>query len=585
MIKSFRDLGAVGCITDTDPRLLPDNAWTEAKNIRFTDGVVLKSKGESSVYTTPAIDPYWLLPVQTESTYYWVYPSLAKCYITDGTTNSNITRQTATAITASSLANPTVITAAGHGITDQDTVVITGDTTATPAINGTYTATVLTDDTFTIPVNVTVAGTDGTVTADTDYSATADIGWTGGNIGSVPIVNNGVDSPQMWSPVGAGTRLQSLTWASGQTWSSQSKLARVVRPFKQFLVALDCTESGTRYRQRVRWSHPADSGSVPATWDETDPTKDAGAYDLEEGGGSLIDCLPLRDTNIIYKDNHTVGMQHIGGQYVFRFYNIFDNSGILSRRCVKSFHGKHFVVNNGDVIVHDGSSINTVINHRKRKELFGLIDSTNYQRTFVSPNYQRHEMWVCFPQTGSSFADTAMIWNYKDDTWTTKDLPTTKHIGYGLVDPGGVDTWAGTGTWDLDPSLWGELNYSPTIVKNLMAGSTKFYLADDTDQSDGNNITAYVQKTSMDFGEPDRVKYIKRLWPRMKTTGAIDVSIGTQMGYLDPIQWTDYTLNIGDSKVDCGVTGRLVSIRFKSSSNISWSLSDFDIEYDMKGRF
>ena len=518
MIKQFKDLGSIGVIYDTDPRNIPDNAWTSVRNVRFIDNAVEKSKGESTVYTTPAIDPYWLLPVDTATTYYWMYPSLTKCYITDGSTNTNITRQT------------------------------TG--------------------------------------ADVDYNASADIGWNGGIIGGVPIINNGVDDPQMWTPVGTSTKLASLTWASGQTWISQSKIARVIRPFKQFLVAMDLTESGTRYRQRIRWSHPADSGAVPSTWDEADTTKDAGTHELSEGGGAIVDCLPLNDTNIIYKNSQTVGMQHIGGQYVFRFFNIFKESGLLTRRCVKPFYGKHFCVTNGDVITHDGNSIEPVLNHKMKKWLFAAIDTTNYERTFVSPNYQKNEMWICFPQSGDSFATLALVWNFKDNTTTVRELPTVKHIGYGLVDPAGVDTWASDSqSWDLDTSQWGETDYSPTVIKNLMAGSTLFYLGDDTEQSNNSNITAYAERIGLDFDDPNRIKYIKRIWPRIETTGDITVSVGQQMERSDSVTWTDYTYSSGDEKIDVDVSGRFIAFRISSNTDVRWDLKEYDIEFELRGRF
>jgi len=80
---------------------------------------------------------------------------------------------TATAITSSSVANPTVITtAAAHGLTTGDSVSIAGHTGSTPDINGTHTATVLSATTFSIPVNVTVGGTGGTVTGPLSGSGT-----------------------------------------------------------------------------------------------------------------------------------------------------------------------------------------------------------------------------------------------------------------------------------------------------------------------------------------------------------------------------------------------------------------------------
>lgn len=64
------------------------------------------------------------------------------------------------AITANTLANPTVVTSASHGLTTGDTIVIY-DSNSTPTIDGERVVTVLTGNTFSVPVNVTVAGTAG----------------------------------------------------------------------------------------------------------------------------------------------------------------------------------------------------------------------------------------------------------------------------------------------------------------------------------------------------------------------------------------------------------------------------------------
>lgn len=66
-------------------------------------------------------------------------------------------------ITSSSVANPTVITATAHKLRTGDGIVIAGHSGSTPSLNGNHTVTVVTDDTVTIPVNVTVGGTGGTL--------------------------------------------------------------------------------------------------------------------------------------------------------------------------------------------------------------------------------------------------------------------------------------------------------------------------------------------------------------------------------------------------------------------------------------
>ncbi len=84
--------------------------------------------------------------------------------LTEGTASAAIGT-----ITSNTLANPTVVTtSAVHGLTTGDIVTIAGSN-STPVIDGIRTVTVLTTTTFTVPVNVTVAGTAGTITAGTLY--------------------------------------------------------------------------------------------------------------------------------------------------------------------------------------------------------------------------------------------------------------------------------------------------------------------------------------------------------------------------------------------------------------------------------
>jgi hypothetical protein len=83
-----------------------------------------------------------------------LFATRAKTGPTGGTTK---------AVTSSSVANPTVITTGvSHGFTTGQPVTIAGHTGSTPAISGTYIATVLSANTFSIPVTVTVGGTGGT---------------------------------------------------------------------------------------------------------------------------------------------------------------------------------------------------------------------------------------------------------------------------------------------------------------------------------------------------------------------------------------------------------------------------------------
>lgn len=65
-------------------------------------------------------------------------------------------------ITSNSIANPTVVTTpVPHGLTTGQVILISGVASSSPTINGQRTVTVTGANTFTVPVNVTVAGTGG----------------------------------------------------------------------------------------------------------------------------------------------------------------------------------------------------------------------------------------------------------------------------------------------------------------------------------------------------------------------------------------------------------------------------------------
>src|SRR5574343_261163 len=103
--------------------------------------------------------------------------------------------------------------------------------------------------------------------ASGDYTMTSNDQWNGFWLNGVWIMNNGVDKPQFWADGNVATKLADLTnWPA--TWK-----AKVLRGYKNFALAMDITKSSTRYKSLISWSHPADPGAVPSSWDITDPTK------------------------------------------------------------------------------------------------------------------------------------------------------------------------------------------------------------------------------------------------------------------------------------------------------------------------
>ena len=425
-----------------------------------------------------------------------------------------------------------------------------------------------------------------------DYSMNTSKGWTGGVMGGIVFLNNGVDSPQSWvGPASLTTKLTDLpNWPSGA-------LCQSMRSFKQFMIAMDYTNgSGTSYPRLVKWSTGASFNAVPTSWDETDATLDAGEYELADTSGRVIDGAELRDTFVIYKEDSIWGMQFVGPPFVFRFYKISETTGALSRRCMVEINNGHFVFGVNDCYINDGQNLTSVLNQRMRREVFNNLNTTNFERCFVVPYFQKSEVWACYPDITSDFANKALVWNWTDNSIGIRDLPDIAFAHAGAVPTimGGGDSssWVGGGTWDDQIGAWDStLTYDITETKLMMAspgstgGSGQIYLADSSNKEDTENMTSNVIRESLFFDSVDTVKFCRGVRLNMDG-GPVNVYVGRQMSPNESTTWegpfsfdpsTDY-------KINCRVTGRLLGIKVESTADVAWRLNSYDMDVVPAGR-
>lgn len=448
-----------------------------------------------------------------------------------------------------------------------------------------------------------VGATDGATHADItrtsggDYTTDLSIGWTGTVLEGVPVINNGFDAPQMWNPAALATPLAALTaWPASTT-------ARAMRSLKRYLVALDITKSVTRYPNMIKWSDAAPTGNVPTSWDETDETRDAGEWTLSSEGGFLIDAFPIRDALMVYKEYQSHLMTYVGGNDIFRFTKKFDSFGSLSRKCaIEFFNGKQIVFTGEDCVLHDGDQAKSIMDARTKNLLNGVIDSTYYQRSFVVANYPTKEIWVCIPETGQSTPTLALVWNWLYDTWSVRQIPNAAFISAGIVSPlSAGDVWSGDpNSWGSDVTAWGDRSFDPSRRNMLMAlpGTTKLMQPEQTQQFDGVDMNAYVERQGIGFplkkdGPPDytTMKQIRSVWPRITGTqgGVINVYLGTQAKINGAVSWQaarSFTIGMTEFVDTASLpTAKLHAIKFESTGNIEWKLHGYDADVVARGRY
>jgi len=431
------------------------------------------------------------------------------------------------------------------------------------------------------------------------YTAALNVLWTGGNLGGIPVLTNGRDIPQYWSPVSAAQALQDFPTGVNQ-WNA-GWVCQAIRPWKQVLVAMNITKSSTVFPQMVKVSHPASAGSLASLWNEAEPTLDAVEFELSDTDGAVVDGLPMGDAFMMYKTDQVWGMQFIPGGRVVRYYKVLDGYGALSSRCIADFqNGRHAVLGFGDFYVHDGTQVASPLESRLRDWLFRHIDSTNYQRSFVWHNFNRKEIWICFPSTGASLPNTAVIWRYLDNTTAVRELDDFSFIAAGIVDdaaqPG---TWnSDTAVWNTDTSVWDEETFS--LVKRgglaAMPGSPGLRAVDNGATFAGASYSAFVERVGIGIpltreGPPDlvTVKQVSGIYPRIEGTlgGVVKVEIGTQFDKNQAINWepaADFVIGTTEF-IPVIATGRLHSLRFSSTTSIDWRMEGYDLDIRPRGRF
>ena len=433
-----------------------------------------------------------------------------------------------------------------------------------------------------------------TSTTDNDYGAnTTDRKWTATNLNGIIIATDGYDTPQYW-PLAAGVPSLTVPFRELRNWPATSNKCKVIRSFRTFLVGLNWERAGVNEPRLVKWSTEATYGNVPTTWSEADNTLDAGEYQLADTSGEIVDGLPLGDSFLIYKKNAIYIMNYVGTPYIFSFKLLSPNIGCLAKNCIAEFEGGHFFIGLSDFYLCNGQQVTPLLPERLRRAVFDDLDgdNDNYNKCFVAADYVRNEMIAAFPSTAGASggpADKAIIWNWKTNTFSMRDLPATSHITAGIIEIVAGTQWDNiTGTWNAGSGAWGSTNYG-NIAENLVFAdvtNTKLFRDNSGNTKDGTNMISYIERTGYDLGDPSIIKYVSAVYPELEVSGdnKIKVYVGHQMATEQAITWDNGTdFNPDDqSKVSCRATGKYFAVKFESTGDFDWKLNG--LAFDVKPR-
>lgn len=526
----INDVASFGVVNDVPSFQLPPEVWTFGLNLRFRDGGIEKLLGWDPIFGTPPVAPHFLLPIQNLAGTFWIYTSLTKAYVYDGSTHTEITR---------------------------------------------------------------LAG---------NYAATETKQWNGTILGGVPYLNNGVDVPQYRPNMTAGTKLIDLI-----NWPPTLR-CRVLRAMSPYLMAFGLTDAGTALPHTIQWSHPADPGAVPSSWDYTDPSKDAGRKDLDDvNSGVIMDALPLSSAMYVYKGSSTWRAVPIGGRYIFDWKTVFETLGTLAPRCVVLLSGsklgetkRHCVVTQDDIIWHNGQRVVSILNKKQRATLFGEIDTSNYENSFLFDNPLTNEAWFCYPTQGNTQPNKALIWNYAEGdeqgVVSFADGITFRHAAVGNIQSASEELWSdGNDTWEEDTGPWSE--FARRRVVTAGTDATKFYNMDRTSARDGVVFSSVLSREALALlgrkrtGQPIVDWRFRKMFSKILLKmqgGPINIRIGKQDVPRGPVTWGnavsfDPSLSLYPDLEP--LEGVALALEISDNINASWRLDGYQFDVARLGQF
>ena len=519
-LLSLKNIGSKGLSTDIQPWDLPPEFITHGNNFRIFAGAI-ESSGGSKIWSVSPVQfyPGMAFPVGSTSGNYWLIAGRDGVYSFDGLNWVNV---------SSTQGYPSI------GINDE-------------------------------------------------------LLWTGSMLGQIPIISNPQGQPEYWAPQNPSTLLQALPFDQVNSWTDKGYSADVFRSHRNFMFALSLHEGGIDFPDTFRWSHPADINGLPPTWDETEPDFLAGKAALGGDGGHIIDGHSLRDAFCIYSEGSIDILDFTADEFVWRRRELSATVGLLSKNCIAEVKGVHFLLVDGDIIKNDGNTITSIAHDRIRKLLSSSMSKDNYNRAFAVKNDLLKEIWFCVAEGSEPYPNVAFIYNWQDDSFTVRDLPpNTAAAGYGTQSIPS-DNWDGFNdveTWDTQTLPWGSI--SSSLLSDAIIGvdpTTGTLTLPDPRGAPDDDLDTVIERVDFPLAGFKQVTTITRIYPHIRGEGDLLIQFGSQDFPDAPVRWKPAVVfnPATQRKIDIRTTGELHAWRFSSIGKSHFTLSGFDVEFQLAG--
>ena len=421
-------LAQLGLIRDVPAVALPPNAFSDCNNVRFRDGAVFKMEGDINVLPNIQYDRSDILKYIV----WWPNPNL-------------------------SFAN------SGYYL-----IILEQDNAD---------STTRVDNAYIIQINevgIELGDSNPELTPSSDFfkgefQVGGDWQHTFFQGGFSLIINNGLETPHYLLDNEGNLDTASVgdTDADGNHrllplpgWDSYANVdgvviatvtAGIIRSFGDFLVAGNLVERDSDDEVIrglpgiIRSSDIAAPGAIPQNWNPFAVAVNTADEFTVTNDGIVQDMIELQGSLYIYSNSSISLMSRTNSPTVpLSVRDVTTAYGALTTDAVLEFDGRHFVVGSQDIYIFGGhpGSIKSVADGRVRQFFYDNLNPLAVDQTFVLRYQQKDEIWICYA-TADAFpgsVNRALIWNYRLDNWTQRDLVNVISGDVGPIPGGGVPT-------------------------------------------------------------------------------------------------------------------------------------------------
>ena len=370
----------------------------------------------------------------------------------------------------------------------------------------------------------------------------------------------------------------------------------VIRSFGNFLVAGNLKESTTAGVIRslpgvVRTSDVAVPGSVPQNWNPfAAGTNTADEFTLSDTA-TVQDLVQLQGNMYIYTNTSIHNLRLTNSTVTpVAFSPVTSQYGAQTTNGIIEFSGRHLVIGSNDIYIFTGNpgNITSIADARVRDYFYSNLNNAKANKLFVLRNQKEDEIWINYPKGTSTVCNEALIYNFRLNNWTLRDL---NGVVSGVIAPvkgsGNNERPWTTSTVSFDKLF-------PVFAQVCTSGTSNSgssILAADIgythrvlDNSD-DPYTSHLERNTLSITPEFYTEQFSSIALLTQGTGTLNVKTissnnpGAAIDFANPT--LTGTFDVAASyKSDARLNGRFMSYRIDdgTATSTSWNLSGLQIE-------